>query len=349
MFNRCSRRDGAGGVRSMKERILVTGGAGYIGSHTVRMMHDRGCPLVVLDNMVYGHREALLSEKIPLYVGELSDEKLVDEIFSQYRITAVMHFAAYTLVGESVEQPGKYYRNNTAAPLVVLEAMRQHGCEKFIFSSTCAIYGNPEYIPLDENHPQNPVNPYGKSKMMLERILQDYEEACGIRSVNLRYFNACGASLDGKLGEDHTPETHLIPRVLMSLTGEIEKITVFGTDYDTPDGTCIRDYIHVIDLARAHVNALDYLESGGHSVSCNLGTGEGVSVMEIIQRAERVTGRKVPLEYGERRAGDPPILVAAPQRAKDLLDWEAEYRDVAVAIETAWRWVEGPQKGRFGR
>jgi UDP-glucose 4-epimerase len=329
--------------------ILVTGGAGYIGSHTVRMMHEEGYRLVVLDNLVYGHREAILSEDVGLIVGEMADEALIENIFSGRNFDAVMHFAAYASVEESLAQPGRYYMNNTAAPLMVLEAMRRHGCEKFIFSSTCAVYGNPDYIPIDENHPQNPINPYGRSKLMLEYILQDYNKTCGIRSVNLRYFNACGGSLDGKLGEDHDPETHLIPRILMAITGEIDKVTVYGTDYDTPDGTGIRDYIHVLDLARAHIKALEYLNAGGESVSCNLGTGRGVSVREIISRVEMVTGKVVPWEQGERRAGDPPQLVASPLRAREVLNWEARYRDVGTAIETAWRWINQLHGGRYGR
>lgn len=329
--------------------ILVTGGAGYIGSHTVRMMHQEGYRLIVLDNLVYGHREAILSEDVELIVGEMADAALMENIFSARNFDAVMHFAAYASVEESIAQPGRYYMNNTAAPLVVLEAMRRHGCEKFIFSSTCAVYGNPDYIPIDENHPQNPINPYGRSKLMLECILQDYDNTYGIRSVSLRYFNACGSSLDGKLGEDHEPETHLIPRILMAVTGEIDRVTVYGTDYDTPDGTGIRDYIHVLDLARAHIRALEYLNAGGESVSCNLGTGRGVSVREIISRVEMITGKAVPWEQGERRAGDPPQLVASPLRAGEVLNWEAQYRDVGTAIETAWRWMNQPHGGRYSR
>jgi UDP-glucose 4-epimerase len=329
--------------------ILVTGGAGYIGSHTVRMMHEEGYRLVVLDNLIYGHRDAILTEDIELIVGEMSDGAMVESIFSERSIDAVIHFAAYISAGESVEQPGRYYRNNTFAPLTILEAMRQYGCRMFIFSSTGAVYGNPRYIPVDEDHPKDPINPYGKSKLMLECILQDYDKTYGIRSVNLRYFNACGGSLDGKLGEDHDPETHLIPRILMAIAGEIDKVTVYGTDYDTPDGTCIRDYIHVLDLARAHIKALEYLKAGGESVTCNLGTGRGVSVKEIISRVEMVTGRNVPQEQGERRAGDPPQLVASPLRAKEVLGWEAEYTDVGIAIETAWRWMNQPHGGRYGR
>ena len=332
----------------MSETILVTGGAGYIGSHTVRLMAERGYRLVVLDNLVYGHREALLSDAVTLVEGEMGDADLIEGIFSEHDISAVIHFAAYAYVGESVEQPDKYYRNNTMAPMVVLDAMRRHGCKQFIFSSTCATYGNPEYIPINEEHPQAPINPYGRSKLMLEWILEDYDRAYGIRSVKLRYFNACGASADGLIGEDHDPETHLIPLVLMTLTGERENVTVFGTDYDTPDGTCIRDYIHIVDLARAHVLALEHLKEGKPSFACNLGTGRGVSVQEIIDIAEKLTDKKVPVVYGDRRAGDPPQLVADPSLAKEVLGWEAEYKDVAESIRTAWQWMSHPHGGRYG-
>ena len=226
--------------------------------------------------------------------------------------------------------------------------MRRHGCANFIFSSTCATYGNPQYLPIDEAHPQNPINPYGRSKLMLEQVLRDYDQAYGIKNVCLRYFNASGASEDGIIGEDHDPETHLIPLVLEAAVGMRESITVFGDDYDTPDGTCIRDYIHILDLARAHVLALDYLRSGRSSMACNLGTGIGQSVREVIAAAERVTGKTVPVVQGERREGDPPRLVAAPQKAKDILGWEAAYTDLETIIQTAWNWMQGPRKGRYG-
>ena len=331
----------------MSQTLLVTGGAGYIGSHTVRQLVSEGHRVIVLDNLVYGHRDAIVDEAVELVIGEIENEELVEALFAQHQFDAVLHFAAYAYVGESVTDPGKYYRNNTAAPLVLLEAMRRHGCNRFIFSSTCATYGNPEYMPLDENHPQRPINPYGMSKLMLEHILQDYDHAYGIRNVRLRYFNACGAAADGSIGEDHNPETHLIPLVLMTLTGKRENITVFGTDYDTPDGTCIRDYIHVEDLADAHVKALNYLASDQPSIACNLGTGEGVSVKEIITITEKVTGKTVPLVYGERRAGDPPRLVAAPARAKEVLGWEAKHKDVSSSIEAAWNWIQQPHGGLY--
>lgn len=331
----------------MKKTILVTGGAGYIGSHTVRIMHEKGYRLVVLDNLVYGHPEALAAMDVELIIGEMADEALVDSIFTRHEIEAVIHFAAYAYVGESVTDPGKYYQNNTMAPMIMLEAMRRHGCKIFIFSSTCATYGNPEYIPIDEKHRQEPINPYGMSKLMLERILMDYDHAYGIKSARLRYFNACGCAADASIGEDHDPETHLIPLVLMTLTGERENVTVFGTDYDTPDGTCIRDYIHVEDLARAHILAFKDLKKGGDSFSCNLGTGTGVSVKEIIDKAEKVTGQQIPVVYGDRRPGDPPELVGNPSLARERLGWKAEFTDVYDSIASSWKWMQQDHKGRY--
>ena len=331
-----------------QHKILVVGGAGYIGSHTVRMLAEQGHAVVVLDNLVYGHREAIVDETVVFIEGDLGDAALLDKTFTEHAIDTVVHFAAFAYVGESVTDPAKYYLNNLAGPLVLLEAMRRHGCANFIFSSTCATYGNPQYLPIDEAHPQNPINPYGRSKLMLEQVLRDYDQAYGIKNVCLRYFNACGASEDGIIGEDHDPETHLIPLVLEAAVGMRESITVFGDDYDTPDGTCIRDYIHILDLARAHVLALDYLRSGRPSMACNLGTGIGQSVREVIAVAERVTGKTVPVVQGERREGDPPRLVAAPQKAKEILGWEAAYTDLEGIIQTAWNWMQGPRKGRYG-
>ena len=322
----------------MAQSILVTGGAGYIGSHTVRMLTDVGQKIVVLDNMVYGHPEAVVSPEVMLVRGEMADEELVERLFQEHAPQAVVHFAAYCYVGESVQQPGKYYRNNTAAPLTVLDAMRRHGCDRFIFSSTCATYGNPEYVPMDEQHPQNPINPYGRSKLMLERILRDYEHAHGIRSVFLRYFNACGCSLDGVLGEDHDPETHLIPLALRAVSGERDKLTVFGTDYDTPDGTCIRDYIHVSDLADAHLLALQTLEQGGTSRAYNLGNGHGYSVQEVIDTARQVTGREIPVRIGRRRPGDPDRLIGDASLIRQDLGWQPKFAALDKIIETAWQW-----------
>ncbi len=327
--------------------ILVVGGAGYIGSHTVRQLVSSGKQVIVLDNLVYGHREAIVDESVLFVEGDLGDRACLDQLFSEHDIGAVMHFAAYAYVGESVTDPAKYYQNNLAAPLVLLDAMRAHGCNIFIFSSTCATYGNPEYMPLDENHPQNPINPYGASKLMLERVLADYSHAYGLQYAALRYFNASGCSDDGKIGEDHNPETHLIPLVLEAAAGVRPHITIFGTDYETPDGTCIRDYIHVDDLARAHILAIDKLAEGTPSFQCNLGTGIGHSVQELIDVAKTVTGVDFPVQIGERREGDPPELVAAPAKAKELLGWEAEHKDLEAVISTAWAWVNGPRKGHY--
>jgi UDP-glucose-4-epimerase GalE len=327
--------------------ILVTGGAGYIGSHTVRLLASQGRKIVVLDNLVYGHRDAIVDDAVELVIGDIGDRDLVRGLFAKHQFEAVVHFAAYAYVGESVTDPLKYYRNNTAEPLVLLEAMQEFGCKVFVFSSTCATYGVPTALPIVESNPQNPINPYGRSKLMLEWVLADCGHAWGLRSACLRYFNASGSSPDGKIGEDHNPESHLIPRVLMAITGEIDQIEVFGTDYDTPDGTCIRDYIHVDDLADAHAKALDYLSDGGESFQCNLGTGVGVSVKEIIDAVEEVTGKPVPVRYGPRRPGDPAMLVAEPSRAKTLLGWEAAHKDVRDMVRSAWAWVSGPNGGRF--
>jgi UDP-glucose 4-epimerase len=331
----------------MSAPVLVTGGAGYIGSHTVRLLASQGRKVVVLDNLVYGHREAIVDEGVELVVGAVGDRTLLEELFAKHRFGAVVHFAAYAYVGESVTDPLKYYRNNTAEPLTLLEVMQAHGCKSFVFSSTCATYGVPESIPISESNPQNPINPYGRSKLMLEWILADCERAWGLKSACLRYFNASGCAEDGLIGEDHDPETHLIPRVLMAVTGEISHVDVFGTDYPTPDGTGVRDYIHVADLASAHAKAIDHLSAGGDSVRCNLGTGVGVSVKEIISAVEEVTGKKVPVQYGPRRAGDPPELLADPRRAKEVLGWEAQHRDVRDMVRSAWAWMDGPRKGRF--
>lgn len=335
------------GAVSKKPALLVTGGAGYIGSHTVRMLVEAGERVVVLDDLAYGHRAAIVDREVAFVKGNVGDAKTVEGIFRKHAIEGVIHFAAWTSVPESVREPAKYYANNTAAPLVLLDAMKRHGAKRFIFSSTAATFGNPQYIPIDEKHPQDPINPYGMSKLMLERILGDFDPAWGLRSVKLRYFNACGASEDGRIGEDHDPETHLIPLVLMAAAGRRPNITVFGRDYPTPDGTCIRDYIHILDLARAHVMALDYLRKGGASIGLNLGTGKGHSVQEIIETCKRVTGLPIPLVEGDRRPGDPPELVANPALAEKTLGWKAQHQDLDSIVGTAWAWMNGPSKGRF--
>lgn len=332
-----------------RQPLLVTGGAGYIGSHTVQHLLSLGESIVVLDNLVYGHLDALPHDRITFVQGDLNDAALLDQVFTQHQPEAVLHFAAYCYVGESVEDPLKYYRNNVAGPLTLLEAMQKHACKRFIFSSTCATYGNPVAMPMDETHPQNPVNPYGASKLMLERVLRDCETAFGLQSVFLRYFNASGCDLDGRIGEDHDPETHLIPRILMAIRGDIDAITVFGTDYPTPDGTCIRDYIHVNDLAAAHALALAHLRNGGESTAVNLGTGRGFSVKEIIATAEKVTGKTVPVTYGPRRAGDPPELICNPAKAKAVLGWEAQHKDPHAHIQSAWNWMCQPHGGHYAK
>ena len=331
----------------MTDTILVTGGAGYIGSHTVRLLAGQGRRVVVLDSLVFGHREAIIDPGVELVVGDVGDRELVRGLFEKHRFGAVVHFAAFAYVGESVTDPLKYYRNNTAEPLFLLEVMQEFGCKVFVFSSTCATYGVPDALPITESNPQRPINPYGRSKLMVEWILRDCGHAWGLRSACLRYFNASGCSADGAIGEDHDPETHLIPRVLMAVTGEIEYLEVFGTDYETPDGTCIRDYIHVEDLADAHARALDHLSGGGDSLCCNLGTGVGVSVQEIIGAAEEVTGKRVPVRFGPRREGDPARLVADPSLAKSLLGWEASCKDVREMVRSAWAWSSGSRGGRY--
>jgi len=327
--------------------ILVTGGAGYIGSHTVRLLAGQGRKVVVLDNLVFGHEQAIVDPGVELVVGDVGDQDLVRSLFEKHAFGAVVHFAAYTYVGESVTNPLKYYQNNTAEPIRLLQVMQEFGCKVFVFSSTCATYGVPDKLPITETNTQNPINPYGRSKLMVEWILSDCGHAWGLRSACLRYFNASGSSADGKIGEDHNPETHIIPRVMMAITGEVECLEVFGTDYKTSDGTCIRDYIHVEDLADAHARALDHLLAGGESVRCNLGTGVGVTVKQIISAVEEVTGKTVPVKLAPRREGDPDSLVADPSLAKELLGWEANHKDVRDMVRPAWLWINGPQHGRF--
>lgn len=327
--------------------ILITGGAGYIGSHAVRHFTSLGKRVVVLDNLVFGHRDAIVDSSVELVTGDVGDRKLLRKLFEEHRFSAVIHFAAFAYVGESVTDPLKYYWNNTAEPIALLQVMQEFDCKAFVFSSTCATYGTPQRVPIDESNPQNPINPYGQSKLMVEQILSDCDRAWGLKSACLRYFNASGCSPDSKIGEDHNPETHLIPRVLMAITGEIDTLEVYGTDYPTPDGTCIRDYIHVEDLADAHVLALKQLFSAKESFQCNLGTGQGISVKEIIAAAEEVTGKTVPVKFGPRREGDPPELVADPSLANEILGWKAQRRNVADIVGSAWQWLSGPRNGRF--
>lgn len=319
--------------------ILITGGAGYIGSHCARYLwEERDDAIVILDNLSTGHRALTLGAEFAL--GDTRDLDFVVDTLRRYKVTAVMHFAASAYVGESVQHPGKYYHNNVMGTWTLLEAMRAVGVKDFIFSSTCATYGNPQYMPLDENHPQNPINPYGQTKLVVEKMLADYGPAYDLRSVCLRYFNAAGADPQGRIGEAHDPETHLIPLVLQAIKGDRPHITVFGEDYDTPDGTCIRDYIHIDDIAQAHVLALDYLRKGGQSDAFNIGTETGFSVKEVIATCEQVTGKQCPIEMGQRRPGDPAKLVAKADKIKSTLGWEAKYKELATTVETAWRWEQ---------
>ena len=322
-----------------QKTILVTGGAGYIGSHTVRVLKQSGYQVLILDSLVYGHRD--LVEKVlqvPLIVGNINNRPLLDSIFARYSISAVIHFAAFAYVGESVKNPAKYYRNNVMGTFTLLEAMRAAGVKQIVFSSTCATYGIPRAIPITEDSEQHPINPYGMSKLMVEKLLQDYSQAYGLRSVIFRYFNAAGADPEGLLGEDHHPETHLIPLVLLTALGTRKSISIFGTDYPTPDGTCVRDYIHVADLAKAHVLGLQYLEAGNESNIFNLGNGNGFSVKQIIDTAKIVTDRPIKVVKCDRRKGDPPILVGSSQKARLLLGWQPQYTDIETIIAHAWQW-----------
>ena len=316
--------------------ILVTGGAGYIGSHACKALAKAGYTPIAYDNLVYGHEWAV--KWGPFELGDIADRKRLDGVIKQYQPEAVMHFAAYAYVGESVQDPGRYYRNNVAGTLILLEAMRDHGIDKLIFSSTCATYGIPEQVPITEEHPQRPINPYGMSKLMIEQILRDFNSAHDLRSISLRYFNAAGADPDGEIGELHDPETHLIPLVLDVAAGKRSAITIFGDDYDTPDGTCIRDYIHVSDLADAHVLALQALENGACTTTYNLGNGKGFSVREVINFAEKVTGLIIPFVVSDRRLGDPASLISGAELIKSTLGWKPEFTELEVILKTVWNW-----------
>lgn len=316
--------------------ILVVGGAGYIGSHMVKLLRCSGFSVVVLDDLSGGFEDAVQDAK--LLVGSIVDKNLLNTIFAHHCFAAVMHFASFIQVSESVRDPFKYYTNNFAATLTLLEAMRAAKVSRFIFSSTAAVYGNPMYVPIDEAHPKVPINPYGRSKWMVEQLLEDYDQAYGLKSICLRYFNAAGADPEGELGERHNPETHLIPLVLQAASGRRAAISVFGTDYDTPDGTCIRDYIHVSDLCNAHLLALKRLLRGNESARFNLGNGQGFSVKEVIDIARRVTGREIAVRYEPRRAGDPPRLVADAREARNVLGWQPQHTDLETIIADAWAW-----------
>ena len=319
--------------------ILVVGGAGYIGSHAARALRREGYEAIIYDSLVNGHRR--LAEGFELVEGDIADEAKLRSVLK--RVDGVMHFAAHAYVGESVENPRKYFRNNVEAALSLLNATLDAGIRRFVFSSTCAVYGEPAKVPITEDNPRQPVNPYGASKLFCEYALEAYDRAYGLRSARLRYFNAAGADESGEIGELHNPETHLVPLALAA-TGNGSELKIFGTDYPTPDGTCVRDYIHVDDLADAHVRALQHLEKGGESIALNLGTGKGDSVLEVIQAAETVTGRTVNRKVGPRRAGDPPVLVADATRAQKALGWKA-IRTLSDIVSSAWKWMQKVQSG----
>ncbi len=326
-------------MSEQKSTILVTGGAGYIGSHAVLALKQAGYNVVIFDNLEYGHQELVDSVLgVELFIGDTRDRASLDRVFATHQIDAVMHFAAYIAVGESVEKPGMYYENNVIGTLNLIEAMRAADIHKLVFSSTCAVYGIPATTPIVEDCPFAPISPYATSKLMVENILSDFDTAHNFKSVRFRYFNASGADPLGRLGEDHTPETHLVPLVLFAAMGKREHISVYGTDYPTPDGTCIRDYIHVQDLAAAHVLGLAYLLAGGDSQVFNLGNGNGYSVKEVIETAKQVTGKEIKVVYGDRRAGDPSILVGSSDRVRKVLGWNPEFPKLEDIIAHAWQW-----------
>ena len=320
----------------MSQAVLVTGGAGYIGSHACKALAGAGFQPVVFDNLSRGHREAVRWG--PLVEGDLADRQRLCAALIEHKVEAVMHFAAYAYVGESVTDPALYYRNNLGGTLSLLEAMREAGIGEIVFSSTCATYGIPDGVPIREDAPQRPVNPYGETKLAIERALHWYAAAYGLRSVSLRYFNAAGADPEGEIGEHHEPETHLVPLVLQAALGHGPHIEIYGTDYPTPDGTAIRDYVHVRDLAIAHMRALERLRGGGGSAAVNLGTGQGHSVLEVIAAAALASGRKVPARAAPRRPGDPPALVADPSLAGEILGWHPQHSDLDTIIRTSLAW-----------
>lgn len=323
--------------------IMVAGGAGYIGSHTVAELLQRGQEVVVVDSLIKGHKQAVLGGK--LYIGDIRDAEFMDNVFSENDIDSVIHFAADIEVGLSMKDPLSFYRNNVYTVICMLESMKKHNIKNIVFSSTAAVYGYPKSVPIKEDSEKRPVNPYGETKLTVEKMLRWCDEAYGIKWAAPRYFNAAGAHESGKIGEDHDPESHLIPIILQAAMGKKESIKVFGQDYDTPDGTCIRDYIHVTDLADAHILALDHLKKGGDSGSFNLGSGNGYSVMEVIQKVKEVTGKDFKVDMAPRREGDPARLVADSQKAKQLLGWSPKNDDIGTIIESAWRWHTGHPSG----
>ncbi len=324
-------------------RVLVTGGAGYIGSHTAKALAKAGHEPFVLDNLSAGHRWAV--KWGPLFEQDLADAQGLSQLLKEQRVEAVLHFAASLLVGESVEQPRKYYWNNVVNTLHLLDAMKEAGVNRIVFSSSAATYGNPQQVPIPENHPKEPVNPYGETKLAMERALQWYGNAYGLRWMALRYFNAAGADIDGELGECHDPEAHIIPLTIKAALGQRPHVEIYGTDYPTPDGSAVRDYIHVTDLGDAHVRALEHLTSGGESRALNLGTGHGYSVREVIAEVGKISPRPVPFREGPRRAGDPPVLVADASHAGSVLGWKPQYSELKTIIKNAWDWhLKGDRK-----
>lgn len=325
-------------------KLLVLGGAGYIGSHTATVLLDNGHEVVIADNLVTGYREAV-PEKATFYRGDLRDKDFLVDLLTKEKVDAVIHFAAFSLVGESVTNPLKYYENNLYGTKVLLDAMIETGVDKIVFSSTAATYGEPENIPILESDRTCPTNPYGETKLAMEKMISWAAKAHGLHFVSLRYFNACGAHKSGKIGEAHNPESHLIPLVLQVPNGKREFVSIYGNDYDTPDGTCIRDYIHVTDLAKAHILAVEYLMNGGESDIFNLGNGVGYSVKEVIETARKVTGHPIPAKEEARRAGDPARLVASGEKARKILGWEPEIKDLADIISSAWKWHKAHRDG----
>lgn len=323
--------------------ILVVGGAGYIGSHMCKLLSENNYRPIVLDNLVYGHKQAV--KWGPLIEGSMHDSVLLERIFSEYKIECVMNFAAFCYVGESVTEPAKYYENNVAGPINLLQKMVENDILNFVFSSSCAIFGEPVEIPMSENHPKNPINPYGKTKLMIENILDDFSTAYGLKSIALRYFNAAGADPEGEIGEDHNPETHIIPLVLQTALGQRKQINIFGDDYHTRDGTCVRDYIHIYDLASAHLLALEGLFNGLSGGKYNLGNGAGYTVKELIDVSRNVTGGTIPSKVVSRRPGDPAVLIGTGDKAIKELGWKPRFADLEIIIETAWRWHKKHPEG----
>jgi UDP-glucose 4-epimerase len=316
--------------------ILVVGGAGYIGSHMCKLLRKAGEPHLVFDNLSQGHRAAIKDS--PLTIGDLRDKEDLEKVFAENKIDLVMHFAAYISVGESVREPAKYWDNNTAGALTLLETMKENGINRFVFSSTAAIFGEPKYVPIDEEHPKNPTNPYGDSKLAVETILKSFDTAYGLKAVCLRYFNAAGADPDGQIGEDHEPEEHLVPLAIKAALGQRPALKIFGTDYETPDGTCVRDYIHILDLAEAHLLAVKHLRKDGDSRHYNLGNGQGFSVKQVLETVEKVSGKQVPHENAARRPGDPAKLIASSDRIREDWSWSPTMPKLETIVETAWTW-----------